>query len=75
MSTARLSGRGWHPGVGVNPQISHTTTARDKGILVTRVFPDSPASRADRARDMIVAGGEKEAERMEELSKEVRVKK
>jgi serine protease Do len=64
-------------GVGVNPQISqYYNLPVDKGILVTRVFPDSPASRAGIAPgDMIVAVEKKELNEMEELSKEVRGKK
>ncbi len=64
-------------GVGVNPQISqYYSLPVDKGILVTRVFPDSPASRAGIAPgDMIVAAEKKELNEMEELSKEVRGKK
>jgi serine protease Do len=64
-------------GVGVNPQISqYYNLPVDKGILVTRVFPDSPASRAGIAPgDMIVAAEKKKLNEMEELSKEVRGKK
>jgi serine protease Do len=64
-------------GVGVNPQISqYYNLPVDKGILVTRVFPDSPASRAGIAPgDMIVSAEKKELNEMEELSKEVRGKK
>jgi S1-C subfamily serine protease len=64
-------------GVGVNPQISqYYNLPVDKGILVTRVFPDSPASRAGIAPgDMILAAEKKELNDMEELSKEVRGKK
>ncbi|OPY28563.1 MAG: serine endoprotease [Methanocella sp. PtaU1.Bin125] len=64
-------------GVGVNPQISqYYGLPMDKGILVTRVFVDSPAARAGIAPgDMIVAADRKEMSQMEELSKEVRSKK
>ncbi len=64
-------------GVGVNPQISqYYGLPMDKGILVTRVFVDSPAARAGIAPgDMIVAADRKELNQMEELSKEVRSKK
>jgi S1-C subfamily serine protease len=64
-------------GVGVNPQISqYYGLPVDKGILVTRVFADSPAARAGIAPgDMIVAADRKELNQMEELSREVHSKK
>jgi serine protease Do len=64
-------------GVGVNRQISqYYGLPMDKGILVTRVFVDSPAAKAGIAPgDMIVAADRKELNQMEELSKEVRSKK
>jgi S1-C subfamily serine protease len=64
-------------GVGVNPQISqYYGLPVDKGILVTRVFPNSPAAGAEIAPgDMILAADKKELNDMDELSKEVRNKK
>jgi len=64
-------------GVGVNPQISqYYGLPVDKGILVTRVFANSPADQAGIAPgDMIVAADKKELNEMEDLSREVRSKK
>jgi serine protease Do len=64
-------------GVGVNPQISqYYSLPVDKGILVTKVFPDSPAAKAGIAPgDMIVSADKKDLNDMEELSKEVKGKK
>jgi S1-C subfamily serine protease len=64
-------------GVGVNEQISrYYGLPVDKGILVTRVFPDSPAARVGIAPgDMIVSADKKELNDMDELSKEVKGKK
>ena len=64
-------------GVGVNPQISqYYGLPVDKGILVTRVFPGSPAADVDiQPGDMIVAADKKDLKDMDELSKEVRSKK
>jgi S1-C subfamily serine protease len=64
-------------GVGVNPQISqYYGLPFDKGILVTRVFPDSPAAGAKIAPgDMILSADKKELNDMDELSKEVKSKK
>lgn len=64
-------------GVGVNVQISqYYNLPSDKGILVTRVFPNSPAYVAGiTPGDMIVSAEEKDLNDMEELSKEVRSKK
>jgi S1-C subfamily serine protease len=64
-------------GVGVNPQISqYYGLPVDKGILVTRVFPDSPAARVGIAPgDMIVSADKKDLNDMDELSKEVKGKK
>jgi S1-C subfamily serine protease len=63
-------------GVGVNPQISqYYGLPVDKGILVTRVFPNSPAAGAGIAPgDMIVSADKKELNEMDELSKEVKGK-
>jgi S1-C subfamily serine protease len=64
-------------GVGVNPQISrYYGLPVDKGILVTRVFPESPAARVGIAPgDMIISADKKELNDMDELSKEVKGKK
>ncbi|HEY3272942.1 MAG TPA: trypsin-like peptidase domain-containing protein [Methanocella sp.] len=64
-------------GVGVNPQISqYYGLPVDKGILVTRVFPNSPAADAGIAPgDMIVSADKKDLNDMDELSKEVKAKK
>jgi S1-C subfamily serine protease len=64
-------------GIGVNPQISqYYSLPSDKGILVTRVFPDSPANSAGISPgDMIVAAENKDLNDMEDLSKEVRSRK
>jgi S1-C subfamily serine protease len=63
-------------GVGVNPQISqYYGLPVDKGILVTRVFPNSPAAGAGIAPgDMILSADKKELNEMDELSKEVKGK-
>jgi serine protease Do len=63
-------------GVGVNPQISqYYGLPVDKGILVTRVFPNSPAAGAGIAPgDMILAADKKDLNEMDELSKEVKSK-
>ena len=63
-------------GVGVNQQISqYYGLPVDKGILVTRVFPNSPAEGAGIAPgDMIVSADKKELNEMDELSKEVKGK-
>jgi S1-C subfamily serine protease len=64
-------------GIGVNPQISqYYNLPSDKGILVTRVFPDSPANSAGISPgDMIIASEDRDMSDMEELSREVRSKK
>ena len=64
-------------GVGVNEQISqYYGLPVDKGILVTRVFPQSPAATAGiAAGDMIVSADKKELNDMDELSREVKSKK
>jgi serine protease Do len=64
-------------GIGVNPQVSqYYGLPVDKGILVTRVFPDSPAAKVGIAPgDMIVSADKKDLNDMEELSKEVKGKK
>lgn len=63
-------------GVGVNPQISHYyNLPADKGILVTRVFNNSPAEEAGIAPgDMILAAERKELNDMDSLSKEIKSK-
>lgn len=63
-------------GVGVNPQISqYYGLPVDKGILVTRVFANSPADRAGiAAGDMIISADKKELNDMDELSREVHSK-
>jgi S1-C subfamily serine protease len=64
-------------GIGVNPQISqYYSLPSDKGILVTRVFPNSPANSAGISPgDMIVAAENKDLNDMEDLSKEVKSRK
>ncbi|HMK48101.1 MAG TPA: trypsin-like peptidase domain-containing protein [Methanocella sp.] len=64
-------------GVGVNPQISqYYDLPSDKGILVTRVFNNSPAYEAGISPgDLIVEIDKKDMEDMDGLSKEVRSKK
>lgn len=64
-------------GVGVNQQISqYYDLPSDKGILVTRVFNNSPAEEAGiSAGDLIVSVDKKDLQDMDELSKEVRAKR
>ncbi|CAJ38173.1 S1C family serine protease [Methanocella arvoryzae] len=64
-------------GVGVTPQISqYYDLPSDKGILVTRVFNNSPAEEAGiSAGDLILATDKKSITDMDELTKEVRSKR
>jgi serine protease Do len=64
-------------GVGVNTQIAqYYNLPADRGILVTRVFENSPAFDAGIAPgDMIVEADHKGLKDMTELSKELRTKK
>ncbi|WP_231845039.1 S1C family serine protease [Methanocella paludicola] len=64
-------------GVGVNPQIAqYYKLPSDKGILVTRVFENSPAFNAGiEPGDMIVEADHKDITDMNELTKELREKK
>lgn len=64
-------------GVGVNPQISqYYDLPSEKGILVTRVFNNSPAETAGIAPgDLILSADHKDMHDMDQLSKEVRAKK
>ncbi|WP_424356972.1 S1C family serine protease [Methanocella sp. MCL-LM] len=64
-------------GVGVNPQISqYYDLPSDKGILVTRVFNNSPAEEAGiSAGDLILSTNQKDVSDMDQLTKEVRAKK
>jgi S1-C subfamily serine protease len=64
-------------GVGVNPQISqYYDLPADKGILVTRVFNNSPAEEAGISPgDLIVSADKKDLKDMDQLTKEVRDKK
>jgi S1-C subfamily serine protease len=64
-------------GVGVNQQIAqYYQLPADKGILVTRVFENSPAFEAGIAPgDMIIEADHKDINDMNELSKELRSKK
>lgn len=64
-------------GVGVNVQIArYYNLPADKGILVTRVFENSPAFLAGIAPgDMIVEADHKELKDMNELTKELHTKK
>jgi S1-C subfamily serine protease len=63
--------------VGVNPKISqYYGLPAEKGILVTRVFPNSPAASVGIAPgDMIVTADKKDLKDMDDLTKEVRSKK
>ncbi len=64
-------------GVGVNPQIAqYYKLPSDKGILVTRVFENSPAFNAGiEPGDLIVEADHKDIKDMTELTKELREKK
>lgn len=64
-------------GVGLNPQIAqYYQLPADKGILVTRVFENSPAFRAGiAAGDVIVEADHKDIKDMSELTRELREKK
>jgi S1-C subfamily serine protease len=64
-------------GVGINPQIAqYYKLPSDKGILVTRVFENSPAFVAGIAPgDVIVEADHKDIKDMNELTKELRSKK
>jgi S1-C subfamily serine protease len=64
-------------GVGVNEQIAqYYRLPSDRGILVTRVFENSPASQAGIAPgDMIIEADHKDVKDMGELTKELRSKK
>jgi len=64
-------------GVGVNQQIArYYNLPSDKGILVTRVFENSPAFRAGiTPGDMIVEADHKDVKDMNELTKELHTKK
>jgi len=64
-------------GVGVNEQIAqYYRLPSDRGILVTRVFENSPASQAGIAPgDMIIEADHKDVKDMGELTKELQSKK
>jgi S1-C subfamily serine protease len=64
-------------GVGVNPQIAqYYKLPADRGILVTRVFQNSPAFNAGiEPGDLIVEADHKDIKDMTELTKELREKK
>ena len=64
-------------GVGINPQIAqYYQLPADKGILVTRVFENSPAFQAGISPgDLIVEADHKDLKDMTELSHELREKK
>lgn len=64
-------------GVGVNEQIAaYYRLPSDRGILVTRIFENSPAFKAGIAPgDMIIEADHKDVKDMGELTKELRSKK
>ncbi|MCD1295586.1 trypsin [Methanocella sp. CWC-04] len=63
-------------GIGVNDQIAnYYNLPSDKGVLITRVYMNSPAQEAGLSPgDMIITAENKEMADMEELQKEVRSK-
>jgi S1-C subfamily serine protease len=64
-------------GIGLNPQIAeYYRLPSDRGILVTRVFENSPAFEAGIAPgDLIVEADHKNMNDMGDLTKEIRTKK